>query len=61
MDVGKIIPLIGQLLDLGLDLATIIQNAENVSDTDKEAMKAAITKARDGVKYWEDEKPGDGT
>jgi hypothetical protein len=61
MKVSDIIPLIGQLLDLGLSLATIIQDAENVSNEDKNAMKAAITKARDGVKYWDDDEPGDGT
>ena len=54
MGLSAMIPLIGQLLTLGFKLADLIDKAENVSDDDKEAMKAAITKAKDGVAYWED-------
>lgn len=57
MKTRDIVPLIGQLLDLGLSLAKIIQDAEDVSADDKEAMKTAIAKARDGVKYWDDNEP----
>ncbi len=54
MDVSVMIPMIGQLLTLGFKLADLIDKAENVSDDDKEAMKAAITKAKEGVTYWDD-------
>lgn len=54
MDVSLMIPLVGQLLTLGFKIADLIEKAENVSDTDKEAMKAAIIKAKDGVTYWDD-------
>lgn len=54
MNVSLIIPLVGQLLTLGFKIADLIEKAENVSDTDKVAMKAAITKAKDGVTYWDD-------
>jgi hypothetical protein len=60
MEVSLIIPLVGQLLRLGFEIADLIEKAENVSDNDKAAMKAAITKAKDGVTYW-DGKKEDGT
>ncbi len=60
MEVSILIPLVGQLLTLGFKIADLIEKAENVSDDDKEAMKAAITKAKEGVTYWDD-KTEDGT
>lgn len=54
MEANMIIPLVGQLLSLGLRIADIIDKAENVSDEDKMAMKAEILKARDGVTYWDE-------
>lgn len=56
MEVSLIIPLVGQLLRLGFEIADLIEKAENVSDDDKAAMKAAITKAKEGVAYWDDKK-----
>ena len=52
MPIAAMIPLIGQLLTLGFKLTDIIAKSESVSEEDKEAMKAAIMKAKDGVTYW---------
>ncbi len=55
MSVALIIPLVGELLALGLKIAATIEAAEDISIDDKEAMKAAIAKARDGVTYWNED------
>jgi hypothetical protein len=47
-----LIPLISQLLSLGLKLANVIEQSKDISVDDKAAMKAAITKAKDNVTYW---------
>jgi hypothetical protein len=56
MEVSAMIPLVGELLNLGFKLADLIEKADNISDDDKEAMKAAIAKARDGVTHWNEDK-----
>jgi hypothetical protein len=50
-----IIPLIGQLLNLSLKIAEIIDRSDDINAEDKQAIKAAIKKARDGVTYWNEE------
>lgn len=58
-DILDLLPPIAQLVSLGFNLAGVIEKSGNVSEEDKEAMKAAITKAKDGVTYWK-EHTGDG-
>jgi hypothetical protein len=53
MGLAAIIPLVGQLLNLGFKIADVIEKSKDVSDDDKEAMKAAITKAKKSVTYWD--------
>jgi hypothetical protein len=48
----ELVPLITQLLSLGLKLANIIELSRDISVEDKAAMKAAITEAKDNVTYW---------
>jgi hypothetical protein len=48
----ELIPLITQLLSLGLKLANVIERSKDISVEDKAAMRAAITKAKDNVTYW---------
>jgi len=63
MDLKQIIPLVGQLLDLGFKIADIIDRAEDVDPADKELLKARIRDAQAGVKYWTDDpaaKPANG-
>ena len=55
MNAVLIIPLVGQLLKLGLKLADIIEKADDVSVEDKEAMRALIKDAKDSVTYWNSE------
>ncbi len=52
MNINAIIPLIGQLLALGLKVADIIERADDVSVEDKEALKAAIRAAKESVTPW---------
>jgi hypothetical protein len=52
MELSTLIPLVGQLLTLGFKIADIIDKAENVSPEDKEALKAQIKTAQDGVTFW---------
>ncbi len=54
MGLAAIIPLVGELLKLGLKLADIIDKAESVSADDKEAMRAMIKDAKESVTYWTD-------
>ncbi len=51
MNVAIIIPLIGQLLALGLRIADVIERANDVSPEDKVAMKAAIKAAQESVSH----------
>jgi hypothetical protein len=51
MSIAIIIPLIGQLLSLSLRLAEVIEKSKGIDPKDKEALKALISKARDGVTY----------
>lgn len=67
MDYKQIIPLVGALLELGFQIAEMVDKAENVDLVDKEALKKQIKNAQAGVKYWTDEgvtlegvKPADG-
>lgn len=53
MDVKAMIPLIGQLLTLGFQITDVIAKSAEVSDDDKDALKAEILKAKDGVTFWE--------
>jgi hypothetical protein len=53
MEVKMMIPLIGELLALGFKLTDLIAKSESISDDDKEAMRAEILKAKDGVTFWE--------
>jgi hypothetical protein len=50
-----IIPLIGQLLTLSLKIADIIDRSDDINAEDKQAMKAAIKKANEGVTYWNED------
>lgn len=52
MNGKELVPLITQLLSLGLKLANIIELSRDISVEDKAAMKAAITEAKDNVTYW---------
>ena len=52
--IAVIIPMIGQLLNLSLKIAEIIDRSDDVNAEDKEALKVAINKAKDGVTYWND-------
>jgi hypothetical protein len=56
MNVSEILPLISQLLTLGLKIAEIIDNSEDVSAEDKEALKDIIRTAQKKVTPWN---PGD--
>lgn len=47
-----LIPLVSQLLLLGLSIAEMIERADDISDDDKEAMRAAIIKAKESVTEW---------
>ncbi len=58
MNAAELIPVVGQLLQLGFKLADIINKAEEISVEDKEAMKALIRDAKDSVTYWTDEDGG---
>jgi hypothetical protein len=53
MNISDLIPLIGQLLKLSVDIAAKIDQIDNISIEDKEAMKAHIRAARDSVTYWD--------
>ena len=53
MDYANLIPLISQLLALGLRIADMIEQADNISIEDKEALKKAIQEAKTGVTPWE--------
>jgi hypothetical protein len=52
--ISVIIPLIGQLLNLSLKIADIIDKVDGVDENDKMALKAMISKAKDGVTHWDD-------
>jgi hypothetical protein len=52
LPIPAIISLVGQLLTLSLKIADIIDRSDNINAEDKQAMKAAIKKANDGVTYW---------
>ncbi len=52
MEVSALIPMVAQLLGLGLKIADLIDKADNVSDDDKAAMKAAIKEAQEKVDFW---------
>jgi hypothetical protein len=52
LNAKELVPLITQLLSLGLKLANIIELSRDISVEDKAAMKAAITEAKDNVTYW---------
>jgi hypothetical protein len=52
MSIALIIPIVGQLLTLSLKVADIIDKADDVSADDKEALKALIRQAKEGVTYW---------
>lgn len=54
LPITTIIPLIGQLLTLSIKIAGIIERSDDVSVEDKEALKAEIAKAKDGVTYWDE-------
>ncbi len=54
MNVNTIIPLVGQLLTLGLKIADIIDRADDVSVMDKQALKNAISRAQSEVTPWTD-------
>ncbi len=51
----QLVPIIGEVLALSLKLADIVEKAEDISAEDKEALKAEIRKARDGVTFWDEE------
>ncbi len=53
MSVALIIPLVGQLLTLGLKIADIIDKADDINPEDKAALKAEIKKAQNSVTIWE--------
>ncbi len=55
MNAAELIPVAGQLIQLGIKLADIIKKAEEISVEDKEAMRAMIKEAKDSVTYWTDE------
>lgn len=55
-----IIPLIMQLLSIGLKVADIIEKSKDIADKDKEALRAIIKKSRDGVTYITDENTEEG-
>jgi hypothetical protein len=52
MSVALIIPIVGQLLTLSLKVADIIDKSNDVNAEDKEALKALIKQAKEGVTYW---------
>lgn len=53
--ISVILPMIGQLLNLSLKIADIIDRSDIVNAEDKEALKAELRKAKDGVTYWNEE------
>jgi hypothetical protein len=53
MNVSMLIPLVGELMKLGFEIADLIERSEDVNPEDKEAMKVAIKKAQEGVTFWE--------
>ncbi len=55
-----IIPLITQLLSIGLKVADIIVKSKDIAEEDKEALRAIIKKSKDGVTYITDENTEEG-
>ncbi len=51
MTVAIIVPLIGQLLNLSLKIAGVIETSKDINPKDKAALKELIKKARNGVTY----------
>lgn len=52
MSVSAIIPLVGQLLQLGFKIADLIEKSEDINIEDRQAMKDAVSAACDRVTYW---------
>ncbi len=55
MSIALIIPLVGQLMELGFKITEAIDKADEIDPTDKEALKAQIKKAQSGVQFWKDD------
>jgi hypothetical protein len=54
MNTKELIPLIGQMLSLGLKVAYIIEQSKEIDGEDKASIRLAITTARDKVSRWDD-------
>jgi hypothetical protein len=52
MNYTQLIPLISQLLSLGLKIADVIEQSEDLNPEDKAALKEAIDKAKASVTSW---------
>lgn len=52
MTVAAIIPIVGQMLKLGFEIADVIERADDISPEDKKAMREAAIKAQDRVTFW---------
>jgi hypothetical protein len=53
MNYTQLIPLVSDLLTLGIKIANMIERAEDISDQDKESMKVAIQAAKARVTAWD--------
>ncbi len=56
-----IIPLVVQLLTIGLKVADTIEKSKDIADEDKVALRAIVKKSKDGVTYITDENTKDGS
>ncbi len=50
-----VIPLIAQLLSIGLKVATTIEASKDIAEKDKEALRAIVRTSKNGVTYITDE------
>jgi len=53
MSLTSIIPMVGQLLNLSLRIADIIDKSGTLNAEDRAALKSLIKEAKDGVTYIE--------
>ncbi len=56
-----IIPLVAQLLSIGLKVADTIEKDKDIADKDKEALRAIVKRRKDGVTYITDENTEEGS